>query len=348
MVTLRSPVRRAVLVLGVVLLATLVAGVFEARANSVIQLYGGENVGTAGAQFLRLPAGARAAALGQAGVAAAVDASGIFWNPASIVRTTGRRNLFFGHTEYAAGIDVEHAAYHTHGHTWSWGVSAGVLRSGDIPRTTEFHQEGTGQSFQANMVVVGLTATRAMTDRFSIGGTLKYYQENLDDLTMSAPVMDVGVLYYPGIGDMRIGFTVRNFGPDMRPDGTPPALEGYETPSEYQSFSAPTSGSFGTAYTWRLGRETGLLTSLEFHHPTDFSESFRFGGELSLGRSLDLRAGWESNRDEGGLSAGFGVDVTRDRWHVGLDYALRDMGSFGAIHMVSVDLAPLLAPRGMR
>jgi len=347
-VILRSPVRRAALVLGLCLLACLVLGALEAKAGSVIQLYGAENVGTAGAQFLRLPAGARAAALGQAGVAAAVDGSAPFWNPAATVRTQGRRNLFFGHTAYAAGIDVEHASYHTHGHTWSWGVSAGVLRSGDIPRTTEFHQQGTGQTFQANMMVLGLTGTRAMTDRFSIGANVKYYQENLDDLSLGAPVMDVGVLYYPGIGDLRIGFVVRNFGPDMRPGGTPLELDGYDTPSEYQSFSAPTSGSFGTAYTWSLGGQTSLLTSVEFHHPTDYSESFRLGGELALGPHLDLRGGWETNRDEGGLSAGFGVEVARDRWRVGLDYALRDMGSFGTIHMVSVDLAPLLAPRGMR
>lgn len=348
MVMLRSPVRRAALVVGLCLLISLVVGALEADASSVLQLYGGENVGTAGAQFLRLPAGARAAALGQSGVAAAVDASCLFWNPAAAVRTPGRRSLFFGHTEYAAGIDVEHAAYLQRGYTWSWGVSGGVLRSGDIPRTTEFHQEGTGQTFQANMMFLGLTGTRAMTDRFSIGGTLKLYQESLDDLTLRSAVMDVGVLYYPGIGDMRIGFVVRNFGPDMRPDGSPPELEGYETPADYQSFSAPTSGSFGTAYTWSLGREVGLLTSLEFHHPTDFSESFRLGGELGLGRSLDLRLGWETNRDEGGLSAGFGVDVTRDRWRVGLDYALRDMGGFGTIHMVSVDLSPLMAPGGLR
>jgi len=344
----RTPARRALVVLALVLIGALVLGVVEARASSILSLYGQENVGTAGAQFLRIPVGARSAALGQAGVAAAVDASGLFWNPASIMQTSGRRGLFFSHTEYTAGIDIEHAAYHVRHQDWGFGVSAGVLRSGDIPRTTEFHQEGTGQTFTANTIVLGLTFTRAMTDRFAMGGTLKFYQENLDDVSIRSMLMDVGVLYYVGVGDLRIGFAVKNFGPDLQPGGSPDEAFGYETPSDYQSFAAPTSGSFGTAYTWTLSRHVTLMTTADFHHPADYSESFRFGSELGLGPALRLRGGYETNRDVGGLSTGFGVAVTRDHWGINLDYALRGMGAFGTIHMVSVDLMPILTGRMSR
>ena len=343
MVGPRDTAPRALLVLILVLAGSLILGLAEARAQGILDLYGEENVGTAGAQFLRIPAGARAAGLGQAAVAGSTDGACIFWNPAAILRTADRRSLFFGHTEYAAGIGIEHAAYHVRHQNFAFGLSAGMLRSGEIPRTTEFYQEGTGTTFHADMYVLGLTVARAMTDRFSIGLTAKYYQENLDEFEIRAPLMDLGVLYFVGLGDLRIGFSVRNFGPDLKPGGTPPPIgDDYSEIRDFQSFSAPTSGSFGTAYTWGLSEKIKLVTNADFHHPTDYSESFRLGGELSLADQLFLRVGRETNRDEGGFSAGFGVGTERDHWRLRLDYAVRDMGAFGTIHMFSLDVSPMI------
>ena len=320
-------------------LILLIAG--TASAQGVLDLYGEENAGTAGAQFLRIPAGARAVGLAQAAVAGADDASGAYWNPASVIRTERDHNLFAGHTEYAADIGIEHSAYQWRRQNFGFAVTAAMLRSGDIPRTTEFYQEGTGDFFSADMYVLGLTVARAMTDRFSIGMTAKYYQENLDEFVVRSALLDLGILYYVGVGDLRVGFAVRNFGPDLTPGGTPPDLgEGFNTPGSFQGFSAPTSGSFGTAYTWTLSERIRLMTAADFHHPTDYSETFRFGGELDIDRLLFLRAGRETNRVEGGLSAGFGVGLDRGGWDVRMDYAMRDMGAFGTVHMVSVDLAP--------
>ena len=56
-----------------------------------------------------------------------------------------------------------------------------MLRSGDILRTTEWHMEGTGDTSTPNQYTLGFSLARAMTDRFSIGMTAKYYQENLDE-----------------------------------------------------------------------------------------------------------------------------------------------------------------------
>jgi len=343
MVGRKSSVPRALTVLLLVLAGTLILGFAESKAQGILDLYGEENVGTAGAQFLRIPAGARAAAMAQSAVASATDGSSLFWNPAAVLRTPERRNLFFGHTEYAADIGIEHAAYHWRKQNFGFGISAGMLRSGDIERTTELHQEGTGETFRADMYVLGLTVARAMTDRFSIGLTAKYYQENLDEFEIRAPLMDLGVLYFVGIGDLRVGFAVRNFGQDLKPGGSPPAIGGdYNEAQDFQSFSAPTSGSFGTAYTWGLSERMTLETTCDFHHPTDYSESFRFGGELGLGGQLFLRAGHETNRDEGGFSAGFGVGTEHDHWRLRADYAMRDMGAFGTIHMFSVDVSPVM------
>lgn len=314
-----------------------------ALAGGILGLYGEENVGAAGAQFLRIPVGARGVALGKAFTACGTDASTLFWNPAGVLRTPGRRNLFFAHTEYAADIDIDFLSYHWRGQNFGYGLSAGMLRSGEIPRTDEFHQEGTGTTFHADQYFLGLTLARAMTDRFSIGGTVKFYQENLDEFVIRSVMADLGILYFVGVGDLRVGFSVRNFGPKLRPGGTPPEIgEGYEQPDRFQSFAAPTVGSFGVAYTFELADRITLLTTSDFSHPSDYTESFRMGSELGLNRLLFLRAGYETGRESGGLAAGFGVQVSRKQFEIRLDYAYSDMGNFGTIHHFSVDIIPLI------
>ncbi|MDX2474657.1 MAG: PorV/PorQ family protein [Candidatus Krumholzibacteria bacterium] len=331
-------------VLVVLLLSTGFSTMMAApsRAAEFIRLFGEENVGTAGAQFLRVPVGARAVAMGKAYSALASDGATLFWNPAGIMRTPGRKNFFFSHTEYTAGIAMEHLSYHQRGQNFGYGLSAGVLRSGDILRTDELHQEGTGQFFNANQFYLGASVARAMTDRFSIGGTVKYFQENLDEYQTKAIFADLGILYFVGLGDTRIGFSVRNFGNDMQPVGTPAALsDGYVAANDFQSFAAPTVGQFGAARTWQLSQKMGFLTSVDFAHPSDYKESFRMGGELSLNKILFLRVGYETSRAEGGFATGFGVELKRKQMLLKVDYAYSDLGSFGTIHHISIDLSPL-------
>lgn len=313
-----------------------------AAADEVIRLFGEENAGTAGGQFLRVPAGARAVALGKAYVAVATDGVAPLWNPAGIMRTPGRKNFFASHTEYTAGIDIDHVAFHMRGQNFGYSIMAGMLRSGDILRTTELHQQGTGQYFNADQYFVGVSLARAMTDRFSLGGTIKFYQENLDEYRIDALLADLGILYYVGLGDLRVGFAVRNFGSDLQTGGTPPALaDGYQPAGEFQSFPAPTVGTFGAATTWQLSRRIDLLTTADFNHPSDNRESFRMGAELGLNRILYLRGGYETSREEGGPAAGFGLRLERKQFLMRIDYAYSDMGSFGIVHHISVDLSPL-------
>jgi len=322
------------------LLCLVLAG--PALAGELLRLYGEENVGTASGQFLRIPVGARGVAMGKAYVSCATDGAAVFWNPAGIMRTPGRTNYFVSHSVYAADIDLDYLSWHHRKQSYGFGLTLGSLRSGDILRTDEFHQEGTGTYFNANQFFIGASLARAMTDRFSLGMTVKYFQENLDEFQTKAVLADLGILYFVGLGDMRIGFSVRNFGGDLKPSGTPPPLADGSTPnSDFQGFPAPTVGSFGASKTWQLARKLSLLTSADFNHPSDFMERFRFGGELGVNQILFVRAGYETSRQEGGFAAGFGLQLKRKQFLVRVDYAYSDQGSFGTIHHISVDLSPL-------
>jgi hypothetical protein len=325
-----------VLLIGVLTLAG------SAQAGDILRLYGDDNVGTASGLFMRIPVGARGIALGKAYVACATDGAAAFWNPAGIMRTPGRTNYFASHSEYVADINLEYASWHHRKQSFGFGLTMGALRSGDILRTDEFHQEGTGHYFNANQFFLGASLARSMTDKFSIGMTLKYYQENLDQFQTKAILADLGILYFVGFGDMRIGFAVKNFGGDLKPGGSPPALaDGYVASDEFQSFPAPTEGTFGAAKTWQLAQKVTVLTTADFNHPSDFKESFRVGSEFGINRILFLRAGYETSRQEGGFATGFGLQLKRKQFLVRIDYAYSDNGSFGTTHQISVDLSPL-------
>lgn len=332
-------------VLGIVILMVALASGAHA---GILDLYGEENTGVAGAQFLKVPVGARPVGLGLAYTACALDGPVVFWNPAGLMRTPGLKNGFASHTEWAAGIDIDHAAFQWRTQSFGFGVSAGMLRSGEIPRTTETHAEGTGETFSADQYVLGFSVARAMTDRFSIGGTAKFFQENLDEWYTRAVLFDLGILYLVGVGDLRVGFAVRNFGADLKPSGDPPALGNGSTLAQFQEYPAPTEGSFGLAYTYRADEQVSFLQTADFYHPSDARENFRFGNEIALMNKLFLRFGYETSRDEGGIGAGFGLQLKRKQKLLRIDYGYRDMGAFGGMHFVSFEASPLWAKERTR
>lgn len=303
----------------------------------LIAFFGDERAGTSGGQFLRLPAGARGIAMGR-GMAAAIEgAASPFWNPAGMSLMEGDQRLFVSHTDYAAEIDIEHLSYVRRMRAWQLGVSAGVLRSGDIVRTTELHPTGDGFTFEANQFLVGLSLGRMMTDRFTFAGTVKFLQENLDEFENRGVFLDLGAMYFVGFHQARVGFTVRNFGSDLRLNGTPP--EAAEVGGEWQAFSAPTVAIFGFAYDFGLGAVGRRLTvTMDFNHPSDDVESLIGGAELAAWDRLFLRGGYQNNLPSGGLSAGFGLRLLEGARTLRVDYAYDDRGTLGGMHVVSLEL----------
>jgi hypothetical protein len=316
------------------LLLLAVGGSSGARAGELISFFGGERVGTSGGQFLRVPADARGIAMG-GGMTAAVDgAASAFWNPAGMVTVQGSGRLLLTHTEYAADIDIEHLAYVQRIGAWRVALLGGVLRSGDILRTSEFHPDGQGHTFTANQFLGGVAVGRQLTDRFTVAATGKFLQENLDEYVNRRVFLDLGALYRVGFRTARIGFAVRNFGGDLRLNGDPPP----EVGSSWQSYPAPTVAVFGAAYDFGRGDEGRLTLTFDFNHPSDEAESVILGAEAALLGRLFLRGGWRNNVEEGGLSAGFGLDLQRDRSLLRFSYAFDDRGPFGGIHVFSLEL----------
>ena len=302
----------------------------------LITLYGAERVGQSGGQFLRIPVGARAVALGNANTALARGATALFSNPGALSTVQHEHSLFASHFAYAADIDIHHVGYVRRLASWQWGVGVGILDSGEIERTTETQPEGTGQTFSADQVVATLSAARLLTDRITLGASVKFLQEALDDYENRGFMIDLGALYYLGYRTARIGFAVNNFGPDLQLNGSPPPDAGFE--GSWQSFPAPTNASFGFAYDADVLPNNTLTLGLDFVHPTDEAESIVLAAEWGVGEVLAFRGAYRETQGDNVFSGGLGVKWDLDERPIHLDYGFVDRGTFGLLHTITLEI----------
>jgi hypothetical protein len=204
--------------------------------------------------------------------------------------------------------------------------------------TDEYHPYGTGETFGFADFALGLSACQRLTDYFSFGATVKYAQENLENLKMRGFMLDLGTYYQTNFHDTRFSVTLSNFGQQVSPDGsyeyTNPS--GEVIPKDYQSFSPPT--------VFRIGMATSLVShdgarwqaTMQLDHPTDNAEAFSFGTEYAYGKNLFLRGGWRLNNDTQSYSLGVGIRIPVFSTNSMLDYAYSSLGDLGAANIISL------------
>jgi hypothetical protein len=299
-----------------------------------------EKVGTVGAQFLKIGVGARGVAMGEAFVAVTGDATSTYWNPAGIASIEGSQ-FTLNHSSWLAELSHEYAAY-----VFSYkfipgvlAVSATVLQMDPLPETSEFKQEGTGYSFDAGSMAFGLTYARMLTDRFSFGATVKWVHEGLADFSGETVAVDLGTIYDTGFRDIKIGMAFVHMG------------SGYTFIDGGKESPMPVTFKVGGAMPLMNSPDHRVLGAAEFNHPPDGAERLNVGGEYVFQRfapnfEVAVRGGYRFNRDEEGLTGGFGIRFPFVRiglinkpsiWSV--DYCYSDMGLLDNSHKISLGAA---------
>ncbi len=333
---------------GLLLAAALAAvGILPARAQLVPNL-GGQRAGISAFQFLKIGVGARAVAMGESFVAVANDVSALHWNPAGLVQFP-ENEVMASHTEYV--VDIKHeffgVAYHLSSQD-AVGASFTSLHMADMEVTTETQPFGTGQYFSFGDVAAALTYSRRMTDQFSVGATVRYVEETLDVLKMRSVMVDLGTLYWTGLGTSRFGVAISNFGADVAPKGTGTQVSTFQSISNptFQSFSLPTEFRIGLAMEPLQSDDQKLTTSIQLNHPNDNAEHLRFGVEYSWRNTLFLRGGvkrtigqplfGDDETGEESFALGAGVLVPLGVSTVGADYAFAAFGRLGSVHRISL------------
>jgi len=183
---------------------------------------GAQNVnktGTTAAGFLKIGAGARAVSMGGAFVSLADDASAMYWNPSGIVQLK-RSELLVNRTRWIADIAFTYLGYvQPIPGVGTVGLQVTAMTMEDMEVTRYGFEEGTGETFKAGSYALGLTYARALTDRFSIGGTVKYINEYISQSSSSGLAMDLGTLFLTPFRDIRFGVSISNFGQKLQMTG---------------------------------------------------------------------------------------------------------------------------------
>ncbi len=307
------------------------------------------NLGTSGAQFLKIPVGARATAMGGAVIANASDATALFWNPAGI---TGVRanDLSISHTSLWATIALSHAAFvHTFEDIGSFGASVSVLTMDDMDVTTELQPEGTGETFGAQDLMIGATFARKLTEDFSVGLTVKYVEQRIWHESASGVAFDVGTQYRIGFRDLTLAMSVMHFGGDLAYGGAdlnvkydPNSQIPYNrlTPSALttEGFPLPLHFQVGLSMTALTTDEIKVLVATDVTHPNDNKEHVNVGGEVNVLDALFLRGGYRFGYDTERTTLGAGVRAPLGTASFSFDYAYAVYAMLPDIHRFSVGL----------
>ncbi len=318
-------------------------------------------LGTAGALELLIPDGARGTALGGASLTTITGIEAIYWNPAGLPLFQGKVDAMFSHMNYIAetSIDYGAAAVNISG-LGTIALSIKSLSFGNIPITTEDFPEGTGSTFSPAYTVVGLSYGNQLTDRISVGTTVKLINESIINTSATGFALDAGVLYAFGdassLPGLKFGVALKNLGPNMQFDGTdlersvvPPGSPIGTAPRPLkftaQSFELPSTLEMGLSYDYHLG-ETNRLTAATLFENNNFgADQYRFGLEYSFQETFFLRGGYVSAPDQAstvdyvfGPTAGAGVNLSMGGMILAVDYAYRATDTFKGTNTIAVRL----------
>ncbi len=328
------------------------------------------NVGTAGAQFLKIGPGARVDSLGGAFSAIANDVTTIYWNPAGLSQL---KNTSFSdtHITWLADIRYNYLAFATPiEKVGTLGASVTFLNVPDMEITTLAKPDGTGLWFSAWDAAVSLAYSRQLYEKesgvkLSFGINAKYIHQHIYRESARGVALDVGTLYHTGWRSLRIGMAFSNFGPEMRFSGpnlkTGAEIAGDARNADYRpypettnptrkaelettEFPLPSNFRLGIAYNL-VNTEDNLLTlAIDANHPNDNSERLNLGIEYWFKKMAAIRAGYklrlgpEWRDDEEGLTCGLGIHLNVAATLLSLDYAFADFGHLQQAHRVSLGL----------
>jgi len=302
---------------------------------------GGQRVATSSGTFLKIGVDARASALGGAYTALAEGSLAAFTNPAGLAGVP-QMETAFGYARWPADIDIAGFSF-----ARPWGetgatfcVSAEYVGT-TMEETTEYHPQGTGRTFSYSDILLGFSAARPFSDRLSIGGTMKFFREDLgSDVggpTIQGWLADAGTVYQIGAMDAKLAIALLHFGPDLQPEGSYwSSVQGDEI--DYAAFSPPTTFRVGLSFE-AYGRGPHVLTTAtEVAHVSDNKEALRAGVEYDYSGRYFVRGGFDTGADVAKFSGGLGLKIPWGKSHMRIDYAYTDGGPLLAIHRWSVVL----------
>lgn len=317
-----------------------------------------QKLGQTGMKFLNVSLDARASAFGDAVTSLENNSSAMFYNPAGMARFEGIADVSLGQTNFIADINYYNASIAFAPFDGDYGVFGFSFVSvdyGDFYGTVRadndqgFLDVGT---FSPTAIAFGLGYAKALSEKFSIGGNVKYVRQSLGTSVVSNLVVDpvtngyvsgttqdnkldvlafdFGVIYKTGFKSLNIGMSIRNFSREVKYKE-----EGFQLPLIFQIGT-----SFNFSDLLELDKnEHSILFTADANHPRDFPEQILIGVEYTFMNLLSIRGGYSAPNDERDITAGIGLKQNIEGLNLGVDYSYTDFGVFNSVHRITINFA---------
>lgn len=280
--------------------------------------------GTAAADFLKIPVGARETALGGALTAASADANAVFYNPAGLCQA-GVPEVSFAYNNYFSGISQQWAAGCAPLAGGALGLGVNYLKVDAFP-AYDAADNGIG-SVSAYDLAGYLGYGRALRTGLRglplvrYGASVKYIAERLDGSSASGYGLDAGLQVLTAVKGLRFGIAAENLAAsrlEFIGEGARPA----------RSFKAGAAYLAGAA-----GAPVSALFSLDVDLSGEGRRDISAGVENTLYGAVSLRAGYETFGDvSNGLTFGLGLALPGQARGTRLDYSYGSSYDLGNVH----------------
>lgn len=305
-------------------------------------LYAQQKLAQTGFQYLSVSQDARATALGGAYATVEGTNSALFYNPAGVAEMNNTFSVSVNYFNFIA--DIAHAslsaAYRpSQGQYGVFGLSVQSVDYGDLDGTmVAANNQGyyeTGK-FSPNALAVGIAYARSLTDKFMVGGQIKYVGQHLGSSVVPGTVtkenvasgfaFDFGTIYHTGFKSLNFGMFVRNFSQELKYEE-----EGFQLPLIFKlGVSMDAMDFINSEIT-----DQSLLLSLDAAHPRSHDEYVNIGMEYKYREMVALRMGYISAQAEQGFSYGIGFNALG----IGIDYAFTPFGVFDSVQRFSLSFS---------
>lgn len=310
---------------------------------------GQQKLGQTGMKFLSVSLDARGTAMGEALTAMNADATSMFYNPAGMARTTQLTTIALGQVEWIADIKHNFAAATISPSNGDYGVLGLMVQTvdyGDLQGTIRDGSNPKGYidlgTFNPKATMIGLGYARALSEKFAVGGSIKWMHQNLGDGIIDVALdgsrtsrsdiaevfaFDFGMSYITGYKSLQFGVVIRNFSKEARYID-----EGFQLPLTFRIGMMMDILDF-----LEVDKTTHqFLLSVEAEHPRDYVERVKMGGEYTFMQMFSLRGGFISHADEQQFSYGVGFQKTLGPVGLGVDYAYTPFSVFDNVHTFAV------------
>lgn len=330
----------------------LILSIISFFTTDFVRAQNKQKLAQTGMKFLSLSTDAKVAGMGNAITSIFGSSTSILYNPSAMADMENSYDISFGKTNWIADIGYMYStfAYNpSNGEYGVFGLSIVAVDYGDFIGTVLSENEAgydeTGV-FSPNAMVVGFSYAKMLSEKFGIGGNIKYVYQSLgsgpiseaDDGTLvnseefSADVFafDFGLIYRTGYKSLNIGMSIRNFSQEIRF-----IEEGFQLPLLFKLGMSMDIFDFTTMDK----KMHSLIVSIDATHPRDYPEQILIGTEYTFMNAFSIRAGYISPSDIGGFSAGAGAKFSLSGLNMSVDYSWSNADVFDTIHRFAVNFA---------